>query len=225
MMDPLMQGAFATGYERLAAWADLLDEINVFPVADADTGRNLMISLAPLHRMDGSAETTVRKLLVSATGNSGNIASGFFAGFVAENPSKDIYQATRAGRDRAWQAIADPKPGTMLTVFDELLNHLEKFSSDPLAATFPTLIDQLEKAVHSTSETLPALKAAGVVDSGALGMFIFMEGFFSRLAGRADVFRPITEIFSNETATAVRFRGGSPERVLRRCGGPRRHGL
>ncbi|RPJ04973.1 MAG: DAK2 domain-containing protein, partial [Deltaproteobacteria bacterium] len=195
-MDPLLQGAFATGYERLAAWADLLDEINVYPIADADTGRNLMISLAPLHRMDGSAETTVRKLLLSATGNSGNIASGFFAGFVAENPSNDIYQATRVGRSRAWQALADPKPGTMLTVFDELLNHIEKLSSAPSAATFPTLLDQLEKAVHSTSETLPALKAAGVVDSGALGMFIFMEGFFSRLAGRPDVFRPITEIFN-----------------------------
>ena len=210
-MDPLLQGAFATGYERLAAWADLLDEINVYPVADADTGRNLMISLAPLHRMDGSAETTVRKLLVSATGNSGNIASGFFAGFVAENPSKDIYQATRVGRDRAWQAIADPKPGTMLTVFDELLNHLENLSSDLLAATFPTLLDQLEKAVHSTSETLPALRAAGVVDSGALGMFIFMEGFFSRLAGRPDVFRPITEIFNKKLRLPSDFVADHPK--------------
>ena len=210
-MDPLLQGAFATGYERLAAWADLLDEINVYPVADADTGRNLMISLAPLHRMDGSAETTVRKLLVSATGNSGNIASGFFAGFVAENPSKDMYQATRVGRGRAWQAIADPKPGTMLTVFDELLNHLENLSSDPSAATSPALIDRLEKAVRSTSETLPALKAAGVVDSGALGMFIFMEGFFSRLAGRADVFRPITEIFNKKLRLPSDFVANHPQ--------------
>jgi hypothetical protein len=210
-MDPLLQGAFATGYERLAAWADLLDEINVYPVADADTGRNLMISLAPLHRMDGNTETTVRKLLVSATGNSGNIASGFFAGFVAENPSKDIYQATRVGRDRAWQAIADPKPGTMLTVFDELLNHLENLSSDLLAATFPTLLDQLEKAVHSTTETLPALRAAGVVDSGALGMFIFMEGFFSRLAGRANVFRPITEIFNKKLRLPSDFVANHPK--------------
>jgi uncharacterized protein len=210
-MDPLLQGAFATGYERLAAWADLLDEINVYPVADADTGRNLMISLAPLHRIDASAEIAVRKLLVSATGNSGNIASGFFAGFVAENPLKDIYQATRVGRDRAWQAIADPKPGTMLTVFDELLNHLEKFSSDPLATVFPILIDQLEKAVHSTSETLPVLKAAGVVDSGALGVFIFMEGFFSHLVGRADGFRLITEIFSKKLRLPSDFVADSPK--------------
>ena len=210
-MDPLLQGAFATGYERLAAWADLLDEINVFPVADADTGRNLMISLAPLHRMNAGAETTVRKLLISATGNSGNIASGFFAGFVAENPSKDICQAARVGRNKARQAIADPKPGTMLTVFDELLNHLENVSAVPLPAAFPTLIDQLEKAVHSTSVTLPVLKAAGVVDSGALGMFIFMEGFFSRLAGRADVFRPITEIFGTKLRLPADFVAEPPK--------------
>lgn len=211
MMDPLLQGAFAAGYERLAAWADLLDEINVFPVADADTGRNLMISLAPLHRIDASADTTVRRLLVSATGNSGNIASGFFAGFVAEDPSKDIYRATRVGRDRAWQAIGDPAPGTMLTVFDELLSCLEKLPQDPSAATSPTLIDRLEKAVHSTSETLPALKAAGVVDSGALGIFIFMEGFFGRLAGRAEVFRPITEIFREKLRLPSGFVADNPK--------------
>jgi DegV family protein with EDD domain len=99
----------------------------------------------------------------------------------------------------------------MLTVFDELLNQLENLSSDPLAATFPALIGQLEKAVHSTSETLPALKAAGVVDSGALGMFVFMEGFFSRLAGRADVFRPLTEIFRKKLRLPSDFVADHPK--------------
>jgi DegV family protein with EDD domain len=204
-MDSSLQSAFATGYERLSAWADLLDTINVFPVADADTGSNLMISLAPLHRMDSSTDTTVRRLLVSALGNSGNIASGFFTGFVAEDPLRDIYRATKTGRDRAWQALADPKPGTMLTVFDELLNHVEHLSLDQLAATYPALIERLGNAVHSTSETLPALKAAGVVDAGALGIFLFMEGFFGHLAGRTDVFRPITETFKQKLQLSPDF--------------------
>jgi uncharacterized protein len=210
-MDLNLQGAFATGYERLSAWADLLDTINVFPVADADTGSNLMISLAPLHRMDSSTDTTVRKLLVSALGNSGNIASGFFTGFVAEDPLKDMYQATKTGRDRAWQALADPKPGTMLTVFDELLDHVEHLSLDQLSATYPALIERLENAVHSTSETLPALKAAGVVDAGALGIFLFMEGFFGHLAGRTDVFRPITETFKQKLQLSPDFVSDSQE--------------
>jgi len=65
--------ALAAGTERVAAWADLLDRINVFPVPDGDTGRNLSISLAPLRRVNGDAGETVRQLLSAARGNSGNI--------------------------------------------------------------------------------------------------------------------------------------------------------
>jgi DegV family protein with EDD domain len=196
-MDMRLQSAFTTGYERLSAWGDLLDTINVFPVADADTGSNLMISLAPLHRMDTSTDGAVQKLLVSALGNSGNIACSFFTAFIAADPLRDIYQAAKAGRDKSWAALADPKPGTMLTVFDELLSHFEHASLDQLPTTYPGLIAKLEGAVHSTGETLPVLKAAGVVDAGALGIFLFLEGFFGCLAGRADRFRPVTETFKH----------------------------
>ncbi len=72
-MDAGLKTAFTAGYERVCAWADLLDQINVFPVADADTGRNLVISLAPLHGIDSDIDSIVRQLLMSATGNSGNI--------------------------------------------------------------------------------------------------------------------------------------------------------
>ncbi len=201
-MSSELHSAYATGYERLSAWADLLDRINVFPVADSDTGTNLMISLAPLHQADVGPDATVRQLLVSALGNSGNIASGFFSGFFVENPLQDFHRATRAGREKAWRAIADPKPGTMLTVIDELLNQVENLSSDQLAAAYPRLIDALVKAVHSTAETLPAMKAAGVVDSGALGFFLFMEGFFGSLAGQTEGLRPITETFKQKLQLA-----------------------
>ena len=197
-MDPQLRAALTIGYERLSAWSDLLDQINVFPVADADTGRNLMISLAPLHRSDAPTETILHRLLVSATGNSGNIAACFFAGFVAENPSKDICRAIKIGRERAWQAISDPKPGTILTVFDTLLLAFESAPVEALTAMYPSLIDRLEESIHSTAEILPELKAAGVVDAGALGMFIFMEGFFSCLAGGENGFRPITETFRHK---------------------------
>jgi hypothetical protein len=210
-MDPQLQSAFATGYERLSAWSDLLDQINVFPVADADTGSNLMISLAPLHRMDVSPDVTVKRLLVSALGNSGNIASGFFTGFIAEDPAKDMHQAAKAGRARAWQALADPKPGTMLTVFDELLDYLAEVPRDRLAATYPALIEKLQKAVHTTAETLPAMKAAGVVDAGALGIFLFMEGFFGSLAGGVESFRPVTETFREKLKLAADFAPKDPK--------------
>jgi len=142
-MDPQLRAALTTGYERLSAWSDLLDQINVFPVADADTGRNLMISLAPLHRSEAPTETILRRLLVSATGNSGNIAACFFAGFMAEDPSKNLCRAIKIGRERAWQAISDPKPGTILTIFDTLLTTIESAPAEPLTAAYPALIERL----------------------------------------------------------------------------------
>jgi hypothetical protein len=210
-MNPELQSAFATGYERLSAWADLLDRINVFPVADSDTGTNLMISLAPLHQTDAGPEATVRRLLVSALGNSGNIAAGFFSGFVVGDPLTDIHRATKAGRDKAWQAIADPQQGTMLTVIDELLNQVENLPADGLAATYPRLMDSLEKAVHSTAETLPVLKAAGIVDAGALGLFLFMEGFLGCLAGQTGGLRPITETFKQKLKLPGDYAADTPK--------------
>ncbi|MBE0556222.1 MAG: hypothetical protein IH628_03235, partial [Proteobacteria bacterium] len=74
-MDAPFAPALIAGFERVTAWADLLDEINVFPVADGDTGRNLVVSLAPLRQVGRGREQTVRELLLSARGNSGNIAA------------------------------------------------------------------------------------------------------------------------------------------------------
>ena len=76
--------ALVAGCERVAAWADLLDEINVFPVADGDTGRNLKISLGPLGRANGVPSVLSHALIRSATGNSGNIAAAFFSRFLSE---------------------------------------------------------------------------------------------------------------------------------------------
>lgn len=82
-MNSNLQEALITGTERLSAWADLLDHINVFPVADGDTGRNMVTSLAPLKQMDWSRKEMARNLLLSARGNSGNIAARFIAGLLA----------------------------------------------------------------------------------------------------------------------------------------------
>ncbi|PKN60218.1 MAG: hypothetical protein CVU53_04235, partial [Deltaproteobacteria bacterium HGW-Deltaproteobacteria-11] len=73
MNDTDIRKAMVAGVERLTAWSELLDRINVFPVADGDTGRNLVISLAPLRRTDGEPKILARELLFSARGNAGNI--------------------------------------------------------------------------------------------------------------------------------------------------------
>lgn len=213
-MNQKLRDAFVCGYERLVSWADLLDQINVFPVADSDTGCNLRISLAPLREFNGNHENTIRSLLVSAIGNSGNIAASFFSGFLLANSSEDLLRSAKDGRDKAWQAIGDPKPGTILTVFDELTRTLE---SGPVAQnreSVSKLIDNLQGAVWSTSELLPELKRAGVIDAGALGMFIYMEGFFMRLVWQTDTFRPITELFGGRLRISSSY---EPELVDSYC--------
>ena len=81
-VEPSFTEAFAAGTERVAVWSDLLDDINVFPVADGDTGRNLIISLGPLRQPQKNPEATIHALLMAARGNSGNIAAQFFSGFL-----------------------------------------------------------------------------------------------------------------------------------------------
>ncbi|MBN2077509.1 MAG: DegV family protein [Spirochaetes bacterium] len=205
-MNDTMIRACIQGAERVSAWADLLDSINVYPVADGDTGRNLKISLAPLRDLAAGRERAVRALLVRARGNSGNIAARFFSAFLDADTPEALSGAAREGRDRAWKAVMDPKPGTMLTVFDALADDLESapFAAEPNRAG--SLLDRLEAAVRSTPLLLPKLGEAGVVDSGALGMFIFFEGFFMSLTGTDLSRRPVTSVFEGGLSIAPSYR-------------------
>lgn len=202
-MSESIKQALVLGAERVAAWADLLDSINIFPVADGDTGRNLKISLAPLREPAVDPDRTIHRLLLNARGNSGNIAARFFSGFLPAAPRAGLSEAARIGREQAWQAVHDPKPGTMLTLFDALAESLGDASYSPDDPS--PVIGRLEKAVRSTTELLPKLKEAGVVDSGALGMFIFFEGFFRSLAGETRDFLPVTDIFGDRLSVAPSF--------------------
>jgi uncharacterized protein len=200
-MDEKLHQSFIAGVERVSAWVDLLDAINVFPVADGDTGRNLAISLSPLRAAGEKKGKIIQQLLLSARGNSGNIASQFFSAFYLT----DLYQGAHEGRDRAWKAVSDPRPGTMLTVFDALAEMITPENTVPDKKKVQAIISRLEAAVRETTELLPKLKKAGVVDSGALGMYIFFEGFFHTLAGIDDPYRPITEVFKNSLQISSSF--------------------
>ena len=203
-MEEVLQKSFIAGLERLAARADLLDSINVFPVADGDTGRNLSISLIPLRGVDQPKEKIIHQLLLSARGNSGNIASQFFSAFCAVESIPDLADRAKEGTAKAWQAVNNPRAGTMLSVFDALVDVLPQ-EINPDRQTVDTIIGSLEKAVHETYEQLPRLKEAGVVDAGALGMYIFFEGFFYALAGIPDDCRPVTETFKNRLQISPSF--------------------
>lgn len=223
--------AFAAGAERVSAWAELLDRINVFPVTDFDTGRNLVISLSPLLCLDVDRPAVIKNLLLYSRGNSGIIASRFISEALKAQTLGELGGAFRRGRDSAWKSIADPRPGTMLSVFDALVEALD---GNPLAdgnGNIDNILDRLEEAVLATPEYLPKLKQAGVVDSGALGMFIYLEGFFRSLEGNGNgggPFRSITAVFNRHLnissayhddskadfcISAVFERGAGPENI------------
>jgi len=204
-METSLKKSFIAGVERVAAWSYLLDSINVFPIADGDTGRNLSISLTPLRSSSLPKEKVVHQLLLSARGNSGNIASRFFSVFYTAETAFDLARCAKEGSARAWQAVSDPIPGTMLSVFDVLTDVLGRNGISPDRKTVDAILGQMEKSVHETYELLPKLKRAGVVDAGALGMYIFFEGFFRTLAGLPNDYRPVTETFKNRLQISPSF--------------------
>jgi len=205
-----LEEAFAAGYASLSAWADLLDQINVFPVADSDTGANLRISLSPLRACDQDPEQTAERIIRSATGNSGNIAAAFFSALLGAASKGDLAQGVDKGRTKARQAVAAPKDGTMLTVFDSLGEALER--SAPLdAASCAAILAVLRQTVLTTAQTLPDCRLAGVVDAGALGMYIFFDGFFRTLTGMEDSSPSLFALFPGRLAVAAGYQGPASE--------------
>lgn len=199
--------AVVSGYEALAAWSDLLDRINVFPVADADTGTNLRLSLAPLRHFDRDPQKVFHLLPRTATGNSGNIAASFFLEFLRSETNETLLAAASRGRDRARAGLLTPRDGTMLNVFDRLAEAI-KAQDD---ATFTPagaagLVEQLQQAVEATTDRLPELNRAGVVDAGALGMFIFLDIYFQVLSGHKAPGCKVTDLFKGRLAVAPSYR-------------------
>lgn len=198
--------ALVAGTERVTAWADLLDRINVFPIADGDTGRNLVLSLTPILEAPDDEAELARRLLFSARGNSGNIAARFFSGFLELSGADRLAQAARRGNELAWSAVSEPKRGTMLSLFEALCEGLEHDPPHGASQWVSRVLDRLEHAVRESSTLLPQLRSAGVVDSGALGMFIFFDGFLSVLDGRDKNFRPVTDAFKDQLEIAHSWR-------------------
>jgi DegV family protein with EDD domain len=189
-MDHALMNGLAAGYERIVAWADILDRINVFPVPDGDTGRNLVITLAACRNSNGDPKSLSREILHSARGNSGNIAAGFFSGFLAFKDLESLPKSVEAGRDLAYKAIPNPQPGTMLSLFDALVTSLKRTPPEGTGRWVESVIQDMEDAVKKSTEQLAELKKAGVVDAGALGMLVFFDPLLNILTGR-EVSRPL----------------------------------
>ena len=194
---PDIRAALVSGLEQVTVWSGLLDRINVFPVADGDTGRNLVISLAPLRRTQDAAEQIGDLLLFSARGNAGNIAARFFHGLIQADTVAALPAALHIGCSQAWQAVGDPQVGTILTFFDGLQECVIRKPLIVHEDWVRQTLAHLTRTVLGTTASLPRLREAGVVDAGALGMFVFFHGFFYALIGCVDTFCPVPTLFAD----------------------------
>ena len=188
------------GYRNLKKNVNTVNDLNVFPVPDGDTGTNMMHTLGGglnvMPQDQPHVGTYMQKLskaiLLSARGNSGVIFSQFVYGLARGFEGKetvsfcDFATAFRCAQEDAYKAIMTPTEGTILTVIREAADYLEENAATAdMEAGFDGLLQQMKKTLAKTPELLPVLKEAGVVDSGGAGLVCFMEGLHAHLRGEA----------------------------------------
>ena len=187
--------AIVVGINKLISHQDYLNQINVFPVPDGDTGTNMAFTVSEI--LEGTSGTvssnigemtqTVADLaLDGARGNSGAILAQFFIGLSEgldgkdKMSVKDFSNAFQKASDNAWSALSDPQEGTILTIFKDLSKFLIDFTSDPKNDDFLPLmnqcLDKAQESLDSTPEKMQLLKKAGVVDAGAQGFIDLLKG-------------------------------------------------
>lgn len=217
----MLQKMFLAGAKGLEAKKEYINELNVFPVPDGDTGTNMtMTIMAAAKDVANLQNPTLSELgkaissgsLRGARGNSGVIMSQIFRGFVKELKGLDIIDVTALGNgvqhaaETAYKAVMKPKEGTILTVAkagaDKSMDLLVNGDTDDIIKFCDEVAAEMEEALLQTPELLPVLKQAGVVDSGGEGLMTFIRGALDALKGKA------TD-FTVNTGTATRVVNGS----------------
>lgn len=188
-----LKRALIAGGRRLLQYTEQLNRINVFPVADSDTGTNMAGTIAAViqglsHTSDRSVAVTTRvaadAALMGARGNSGAILAQFFHGLAEEFhdtvtvSSQAFARGVKNAVAYAYQALSSPKEGTILTVIKSWGHSFFESSSktQDFIAAFRESFRAAKEALEQTTDKLPALKRAGVVDAGALGFVYMIEG-------------------------------------------------
>ena len=200
-----LKNAFLAGAKGLEAKKDWINELNVFPVPDGDTGTNMTLTIMAAARevaelenptMDQLAKAISSGSLRGARGNSGVILSQLLRGFtkeiksVTEIDTTTLANAMVRGTETAYKAVMKPKEGTILTVAKGMADKALEMASktDDIEEFAREVIAYGDYVLDQTPEMLPVLKQAGVVDSGGQGLMQVVKGAFDGLTGRmADV--------------------------------------
>ncbi len=188
------------GAAQLQSKAEEVNELNIFPVPDGDTGDNMAMTIesgiaAIENNTSKDLAVVMRQLskgmLLGARGNSGVILSQFFAGFAKgldsyhEADAKAVGGALSLGVEQAYGSVMTPTEGTILTVAREAVEYaVSNITKDStIRSLFADLVKEMYASLQRTPEILSVLKEAGVVDSGGAGLFYIMDGFYRVLNG------------------------------------------
>lgn len=184
-----------------------INDLNVFPVPDGDTGSNMqatmMSGVNAIQPLDNEPVEKVGKalsrgLLMGARGNSGVILSQLFSGFakafatLTTSDTPTFIEGLKQGVKQAYSAVINPVEGTILTVAREAAEKAEIYAKDhgDLLEVLDVYLDEAKASLERTPDLLPVLKESGVVDSGGAGLIVIIEGMIAALRG---------EVYEEET--------------------------
>jgi DAK2 domain fusion protein YloV len=196
----LFKRSLQGSYTWLQANRDRVNQLNVFPVPDGDTGTNMLLTLESAMTEMGAEDVTdlsrvaqrvAHGALMGARGNSGVILSQIFRGFsngVGDSVSVDCRQLARALREAtavAYKGVTKPTEGTILTVArrvsEAALKRAEE--TEDIADLIQAVVSAAQRAVDETPSQLAVLREAGVVDAGGYGLMVILEGFLRTVKG------------------------------------------
>ncbi len=192
----MLKQAVISGANNICSQKERINDLNIFPVPDGDTGTNMSMTISEAVKAVSSCESDnageVAKVIASAMlrgarGNSGVILSLLFRGFAKglegkeTATGKDLVKALGLGVDAAYKAVMKPTEGTILTVAREAFEEgakIVKKTQDP-AEVWAGVCEAADESLQRTPELLPVLKKAGVVDAGGKGLLVIFEGMLS----------------------------------------------
>ncbi len=197
----MLRTAFLAGAKNLEANKEKINELNVFPVPDGDTGTNMTMTILSAARevnaieeptMENMAKAMSSGSLRGARGNSGVILSQLFRGFAKEIKTLDkidtavLAAAFNRATETAYKAVMKPKEGTILTVARGMSEKAAEVAleTDDIITFAERVIAFGDETLDRTPELLPVLKEAGVVDSGGMGLMTVLKGCLDGLLGR-----------------------------------------
>lgn len=197
----LLQKMFLAGAKNLEAKKEWINDLNVFPVPDGDTGTNMTLTIMSAAKEVGALavpdmETLAKAIatgsLRGARGNSGVILSQLFRGFTKEVKNAEEINSTVLAKsferavETAYKAVMKPKEGTILTVAKGVADKTVELArkTDDLEVIIRGAIEYGDEVLNRTPEMLPILKQAGVVDSGGQGLMQVLKGAFDVFLGK-----------------------------------------